>query len=177
MLIAVVVLGFVTIQRLVELVHARRNTAHLLERGAYEVAPGHYPLVVVLHVAWLASLWLLAPGQPIVVFWLAVFVAAQVGRLWVLATLRDRWTTRIIILPGAPLVATGPYRYLSHPNYVVVAVEIAALPLAFDLPLCAIVFSLLNAAVLCIRIAAENAALKETRQVRAWRLGAPSPSP
>jgi len=167
MWIPIAVLGFVTIQRLVELVHARRNTARLLARGAYEVAPGHYPLVVALHAAWLASLWLLAPGQPVAVFWLAVFAAAQVARLWVLATLRDRWTTRIIILPGAPLVATGPYRYLSHPNYVIVAVEIAALPLAFGLPLCAIVFSVLNAIVLFIRIGAESAALSGSPAVRA----------
>ncbi|MQT11818.1 isoprenylcysteine carboxyl methyltransferase family protein [Segnochrobactrum spirostomi] len=158
--IAVAVLAFVTVQRLAELVHARRNTARLLARGAHEVAPGHYPLMVAMHAAWIAGLWWLAPRQPVIALWLAVFFVAQVLRLWVLATLKERWTTRIIVLPGEPLVRRGPYRFLSHPNYVVVAIELAALPLAFGLVGFAALFTVLNALVLAIRIRAENAALK-----------------
>ena len=160
---SIALLGFVTLQRLAELIHASRNTTRLLARGAYEVAPAHYPYMVALHSAWLAGLWLLATGRPIAAFWLAVFAAAQIGRLWVLATLNERWTTRVIILPGAPLLATGPYRYLHHPNYAIVAVEIAALPLAFSLPVYATVFSILNAIILVVRIEAENAALAHSR--------------
>jgi methyltransferase len=157
---ALVILAFVTVQRLAELVLAQRNTRALLAGGAHEVAPGHYPMVVALHVTWLAGLWWLAPAQPLVWGWVIVFFILQLGRVWVLATLGRRWTTRIIVVPGAPLVATGPYRFVSHPNYVVVAGEIAALPLAFGLPAYAAVFSVLNAAVLLVRIRAENRALR-----------------
>jgi methyltransferase len=156
---SIVLLGFVTLQRLAELVHSRRNTARLLARGAHEVAPEHYIYMVAIHATWLAGLWLLGPVRPIEAFWFAVFAAAQIARLWVLATLKTRWTTRIIVLPGAPLVATGPYRYLRHPNYAIVAIEIAALPLAFGLPVYATGFSVLNAMVLIIRLKAENRAL------------------
>ncbi|MFD1983040.1 isoprenylcysteine carboxyl methyltransferase family protein [Mesorhizobium newzealandense] len=152
-------LGFVTLQRLAELIHSRRNTAQLLARGAHEVAPGHYPFMVVLHATWLMGLWLLAPARPVAAFWFAVFAVAQIARLWVLVTLKTRWTTRIIVLPGALLVATGPYRYLHHPNYAIVAVEIAALPLAFGLPAYAAGFSVLNAMILIVRLKAENRAL------------------
>ena len=160
--LAALVLALVTLQRLAELVIAQKNTVGLLAKGAYEVGAGHYPLIVILHAAWLGGLWWLAaiPGLSPHLVWLAVFVLLQLGRVWVLATLGSRWTTRIIVLPGAPLVTSGPFRYLSHPNYAVVAGEIAALPLAFDLFTFAAVFSLLNAAVLFIRIRAESAALR-----------------
>jgi len=157
---SIALLAFVTLQRLGELVLARRNTAALLSRGAREVAPEHYPLMVALHTGWIIGLWLVAPGRPVEPFWFLVFMGLQALRLWVLATLKDRWTTRIIILPGAPLITTGPYRFLRHPNYAIVIGEIAALPLAFGLPLYAITFSLLNACVLHIRVRAENAALQ-----------------
>jgi methyltransferase len=157
--LTIAILGFVTLQRAAELVYSRHNTARLLARGAHEAAPGHYRYMVALHTAWLAGLWWLAPGRAVMWPWLAVFIAAQMFRLWVLATLRERWTTRIIILPGAPLISSGPYRFLRHPNYVVVALEIATLPLAFGLVGYALAFSLLNAAILFVRIGAENAAL------------------
>jgi len=157
---SIALLAFVTLQRLGELVLARRNTAALLARGAREVAAEHYPVMVALHTAWIIGLWLLAPGRPVELFWFVVFMALQGLRLWVLATLKGRWTTRIVILPGAPLVRSGPYRFLRHPNYAIVIGEIAALPLAFGLPLYAIVFSLLNALILHVRVKAENAALK-----------------
>ena len=157
---SIALLAFVTAQRLSELVIARRNTMALFAQGAREIAPDHYPYMVALHTGWLVGLWMLATGQQIQLFWFCVFMLLQVLRLWVLATLGGRWTTRIIILPGAPLVEGGPYRFFKHPNYMIVIGEIAALPLAFGMPLYALVFSLLNAAVLTVRIRAENAALK-----------------
>ena len=156
---AVVILGFVTLQRLAELPLARRNTRQLIADGAREHGAGHYPLLVALHVAWLAALWWWAPGRPVNLPVLALFALLQLGRLWVLATLGRRWTTRIIVLPGAPLVRRGPYRFVDHPNYIVVALEIAILPLVFGLVELALVFSLLNGAILFVRIRSENRAL------------------
>jgi len=158
----VALLAFVTVQRLAELALARRNTRALLNNGAQEVAPQHYPYMVALHSCWIAGLWLLAIGRPVDLLWFAVFMVLQAGRLWVIGTLKGRWTTRIIVLPGAPLVRSGPYRFLAHPNYVVVAGEIAVLPLAFGMPAYAALFSLLNTAVLYVRIKAENEALRMT---------------
>jgi len=156
---AAIILAFVTLQRLGELVLARRNTQRLLAAGAVERAPEHYPYMVALHATWLAGLWALAPGRPVNLWLLAAYVALQVLRVWVLATLGPRWTTRIIVLPGTPLVRQGPYRFLSHPNYLVVVGEIALLPLMFGLVWYAVLFSALNALVLTLRIRAENAAL------------------
>ena len=156
---AAILLTLVTVERLAELWLARRNTADLLSRGAVEVGAGHYPLIVLLHALWLSGLWLIAWVRPIEPVWLGVFLVLQLLRGWVLLTLGQRWTTRIIVLPGAPLVATGPYRYISHPNYLIVIAEIAVLPLCFGLPWYALVFSAANAAVLTIRIRAETAAL------------------
>jgi methyltransferase len=155
----IVILGLVTLERIAELWLARRNTQRLLAQGAREHAPGHYPLIVGLHAAWLASLWWLAPARPIAGLWLALFVLIELGRIWVLASLGRRWTTRIIVVPGERLVARGPYRFVDHPNYVVVVAEIAVLPLVFGLSLVALVFTLLNAGVLAIRIREENRAL------------------
>ena len=162
MTLALVILALVTLQRLGELWLSNRNTRRLLARGAREVAPGHYPLIVAVHALWLAALWWLAPGREVELAWLAVFILLQLARLWVIATLGERWTTRIIVLPGAPLVRGGPYRLVKHPNYVVVAGEIAALPLAFGLWPVALLFSLLNAAVLAVRIRAESRALAQS---------------
>jgi methyltransferase len=153
------ILAFVTLQRLAELVIARRNTRALLARGAYEVAPGHYSLIVAVHALWLAALWWLALGKPVSWPLIAVFALLQTARLWVLATLGERWTTRIIVLPGAPLVTGGPFRVLPHPNYAVVVAEIAVLPLAFGLWQVALIFTVLNAIVLTVRIRAETKAL------------------
>ena len=158
---AVLILLLVTAQRVTELFLSKRNTARQLGRGAKEVAPEHYPWIVVLHAAWLGGLWLLAWNRPIIWTWLILFAVLQLLRVWVLATLGDRWTTRIIVLPGALLVKTGPYRFLNHPNYAVVVGEIAVLPLAFGLPWYALAFSILNGIVLFVRISAENAALAE----------------
>ncbi len=153
------ILGFVTLQRLSELVIARRNTARLLNDGAVEHAPGHYPLIVALHASWLLGLWLLAWGQPVNLWLLAAFAVLQAGRVWVLTTLGPRWTTRIITVPGERLVAQGPFRFVRHPNYLVVSLEIACLPAVFGLWLYAFAFAVLNLLILTIRIRAENHAL------------------
>jgi len=159
MSVAAFILLLVTAQRLGELVLARHNTTRLLAKGAIEIGRRHYPLVVALHAAWLTALWIWGRDQDINVPALIGFAVMQGLRLWVLATLGERWTTRIIVLPGAPLVAAGPYRYLSHPNYAVVVGEIALLPLALHLPWLALLFTILNAAVLAIRIRVEARAL------------------
>jgi methyltransferase len=159
MSLAVLLVAFVTVERLAELWLARRNTAALLAHGAHEVSPGHYPMIVSLHALWLAGLWWFGWAAPLNLAWLAVFLILQIFRFWVLTTLGRRWTTRIIVLPGAPLVATGPYRFLSHPNYWVVIGEIAVLPLCLGLPWYALIFSAANLAVLSVRVRAENASL------------------
>jgi methyltransferase len=157
--LAEVILGIVTLERVTELVISSYNTRELKVRGAFEVAPRHYRLIVVVHAAWLISLWVLGRDQPVNVVALTGYLVLQGLRFWVMWTLGSRWTTRIIVLPGQPLVSGGPYRFLPHPNYAVVAGEIMLLPMVLDLPLLAAVFTVLNAAVLAIRIAAENRAL------------------
>ena len=162
MTLAGLILGLVTLQRLGELALSKRNTDRLRAQGAHEVAAGHYPLIVALHAAWLAGLWYLVvyrDADAVSWVWLGVFAVLQLLRVWVIATLGPRWTTRIIVLPGAPLVASGPYRFVSHPNYCVVAAEILVLPLVFGLLWYAVAFSMLNAVALWIRIRAEAAAL------------------
>jgi methyltransferase len=155
-----VIVALVAAQRLAELAYARRNARRLIAAGGVEVGAGHYPLLVLVHAGWLAALWFLVPETaPVRWPWLAVFVLLQVGRLWVLRSLGRFWTTRIITLPGAAPVTRGPYRYCRHPNYLIVAGEIAALPLVFDAWRIALAFSLLNGAVLAWRIRVEDAAL------------------
>ena len=156
----IAILGFVTLQRLSELPVAQANARRLLAAGGHEVAPGHYPLIVALHASWLATLWLLAPGRPINLAMLGLFALLQMFRIWTLRTLGERWKTRIIVVPGEKLVARGPYRFVDHPNYVVVVGEIAVLPLVFGLVWVAVGFTILNAAILWVRIRAENSALR-----------------
>jgi methyltransferase len=164
---ASIILALVTLQRLGELALARHNTERLLARGAIEVGADHYPLVVSVHTAWLIALWVWGRDQDVNLAALAAFIVLQGLRLWIIATLRSRWTTRIIVLPGEPLVASGPYRYFSHPNYAVVTAEIALLPLALHLPRLALIFTIANAAVLAIRIRAEARALAAVASHRA----------
>ena len=159
MIINIAILALVTLQRLGELWLSNRNMKRLLAEGAREHAPGHYPLIVAVHVLWLVALWWLAPGRPVNTLWLALFVLIELARIWVLVSLGRRWTTRIIVLADAPLVRRGPYRFLNHPNYAVVIAEIAVLPLVFGLWLVALAFSALNAVLLTIRIREENRAL------------------
>ena len=164
---AEIILALVTAQRGAELILSRTHTRALMARGAVEVAPGHYPLMVAVHAAWLISLWVFGHDQPVNVTAFLAYLALQGLRIWVMATLGGRWTTRIIVLPNAPLVAGGPYRYLRHPNYAVVAGEIALLPLMLSLPWIAVIFTVLNGAVLFIRIHAEDRALNNSRATTA----------
>ena len=159
------VVALVALQRLIELILSRRNTARLKLRGGYEVGGGHYPYVVAVHAAWLATLWLTVPADADVSWpWLAAYALLECGRAWVMLTLGPYWTTRIIHLPGTRLVHTGPYRFCSHPNYVVVAGEIAVLPLVFGQYYTAAFFSVLNALVLIWRIRVESAVLATRRR-------------
>jgi methyltransferase len=159
-MIATLLLAAVTLERLAELAWAGRNTRRLRAAGAYEAGAAHYPLIVVLHAAWLLGLWILGWNRPVEPVFLAFFLVVQVGRFWVLATLGARWTTRILVAPGEALVRHGPYRFMRHPNYFIVALEIALLPLALGLVTFAVVFSLANALVLALRIRTEDLALR-----------------
>lgn len=160
MIASILILGLVTAQRLGELFLAGRNTRRLLARGGVEHGAEHYPLIVGLHAAWLVGLWALGWNREPNLFWLVVYLLLQILRVWTLASLGSRWTTRIIVVPGEDLVRRGPYRFMRHPNYMVVAAEIAVLPLVFDLPAYALVFFVLNASLLWIRIRAEERALQ-----------------
>jgi methyltransferase len=152
-------LTFLTLQRIAELWWARQNERRLLAAGGVEYGRAHLPLLVLLHAAWIIGMWVLAYDRPLNMLFLALVVLLQIARFWVLITLGRRWTIRVIVVPGERLVARGPYRFLRHPNYAVVTGEIAAVPLALGLPLYALIFSILNAAVLALRIPAEDAAL------------------
>ena len=156
---AVIILALVTAQRLGELVLANRNTRRLLARGGTESGAGHYPLIVGLHLAWLAGLWFLAWDAAIQPAWAFVYLGLQALRAWILLSLGRRWTTRIITVPGETLVRRGPYRFARHPNYLLVAAEIAVLPLVFGLVLYSVLFFLVNAAPMWVRIRAEDRAL------------------
>jgi methyltransferase len=160
------ILALVTLQRIAELMISRRNTNRLIARGAEEVASGHYPLVVALHALWLGGLWVLVWDRPVHWGWLFAFLVLAAARGWVIAALGEYWTTRIIVTPEEPLVTSGPYRYLRHPNYLVVACEIFILPMVFGLFWYALAFSIVNAALLAWRIRAEERALKPKREAQ-----------
>jgi methyltransferase len=159
-LTAYLIIALVVLQRAGELVLANRNTQKLKARGGIEAGEGHYRFMVLLHMAWLmAVLWLIP--APVVIHWgwLALYLVLQALRVWVIASLGPYWTTRIITVPGEALVRRGPYRFVRHPNYMIVAGEILVLPLVFGEILVAVVFSIANAAMLVWRIRAEEAAL------------------
>jgi methyltransferase len=158
---AILLLGFVTLQRLFELLLSMRNESRLKARGAVEAGAKHYLLMVALHVAWLGTLWWLAWNQEPNILLVAAFLALQPLRYWVIATLGDRWTTRVFVIPGASIIRTGPYRFFSHPNYLIVILEVALLPLAFGLIWAAVVFSVLNIVLLGWRVRIEQEALRE----------------
>jgi methyltransferase len=158
------ILLFVAAQRGAELMLAARNTRRLRKDGAVEIDAGAYPLFVALHGGWLAAMAALIPAETALSWPLVgVFALLQLARLWVIATLGRRWTTRIIVPPGAEPVTVGPYRWCRHPNYLVVSGEIAVLPLAFGAVSIAAIFSLLNAALLARRIRIETAARRPVR--------------
>ena len=174
MTVLIAFIAFVVVQRLLELRLARRNEAWAKSRGAVEYAPEHYPLFIALHSAWLVGIGLestlrgatLGPWWGL---WLGLYALAQFGRYWVISSLGPYWNTRILIVPGGERVRRGPFRFMNHPNYVVVALELFCGPMIFGSWVTALVFSLLNAALLLgIRIPAEERALE------AYRAGTPS---
>lgn len=160
-----VLIGVVAAERVAELVVSQRNRATSLARGGTEFGKGHYPVMVVLHTALLACCLIeaIALHRPFIpaLGWpmLAVVLAAQGLRWWCITTLGWQWNTRVIVVPGAARVTGGPYRYLSHPNYVAVAAEGVALPLVHTAWITALAFTVLNAALMMARIKVENAAL------------------
>lgn len=161
---AYVLIGWLVVQRLAELIYAQANTRRLLARGGQEIGAGHYPLFVALHSSWLIAMAVLsAPSPPVPWLLLAAFVLVQAARLWVIATLGPYWTTRIITVPGAPLVARGPFRFVRHPNYLVVAIEIPLVPLILGLDWMALIFGAANLALLAYRIRVEDGALQPRR--------------
>lgn len=151
--------AFLIVQRLAELMLAVRNTQRVREAGGVEFGKAHYPLIVALHAVWLLGLGVAGHDRNLDPGWFALFILLQAVRIWVIASLGARWTTRVIVMPGSAPIVRGPYRFLRHPNYLVVALEIAVVPLALGLPLFAAVFSLANAALLAWRIRVENQAL------------------
>jgi methyltransferase len=161
----VLLVAAVGVERLAELVVATRNARWAFAHGGVESGRGHYPVMAAMHAAFLVACvaevavadrpflpWL---GWPM----LALVVASQALRWWCVATLGHQWNTRVIVVPGLPLVSAGPYRWLRHPNYVAVVVEVVALPLVHTAWVTALVFTLANAAVLAVRIPVEERAL------------------
>lgn len=154
----------VMLQRGGEEVYSARNTKALLAAGAQEVGADYYPVVATTHLAWIAALFLLiAPTAPVIWPLLIAYLALQVVRYWVIASLGRYWTHRIITLPESPVVRTGPYRYLRHPNYVVTIAETFLLPLVFGASAVAVIFSCVWSAVLYYKILLEDGALSERR--------------
>ena len=154
----------IALLRLAELIHANRNTTRLIARGGVEFGRKHYPLFVLLHGSWLASLLLVVPAEAKAsIELLALFVLLQFCRLWVIVSLGPYWTTRVITGPDFPVLRRGPYRVMNHPNYAVVCAEIAVLPLAFGAWELALLFSALNAVLLFWRIKIETAAIAARR--------------
>jgi methyltransferase len=158
-------LAAVSLERFAELAWAQRNNAWLRRRGAVEVDARGYPFLIALHALWLASLALTAPTTEPNPILLGLFALLQPARLWVIVSLGRRWTTRILTVPGTPLVRAGPYRWLRHPNYLIVTAEIALLPLAFGAVAAAAIFSFLNLVLILRRIAIEDRVLAECRQL------------
>lgn len=162
---AQLILLLVALQRGAELIYAARNTARLKRRGGVEAGRGHYPYIVLLHVSWLVAI---AAGvqrdSTVHLIPLIIFIFLQAVRIWVIATLGRFWTTRVVSVPGEALVDRGPYRYVRHPNYLVVIGEMAVLPLVFGQVMTAVVFSLLNFVILGWRIRVENAVLEPRRR-------------
>lgn len=159
---ALLFLGFIIFQRLSELVIAKRNTAKLMARGAVEHGAEHYPFMVMMHTCWIVALVFFGIDQPINLFWLTLFAVLQAFRIWILTTLGERWTTRIIVIDD-PLVLAGPFKYFRHPNYMLVIAEIIVAPMVLGLWWIALLFTLLNAAMLYVRIGAEERALEHLR--------------
>jgi methyltransferase len=161
--LTLIFLAFIVVQRLSELAISRSNTRRLLAKGAYEVGASHYPVMVAMHSLWIGCLLVFGYTQAVSYGWLALFAVLQVMRVWILGTLGRRWTTRIIILPE-PLVARGPFKYVNYPNYMLVVAEIVVAPMVLGLVWVAVLFTVLNAAMLYVRIGVEGKALAPLRK-------------
>ena len=159
MIPAAVLLALLTVQRSSELLVSARNTKALIRAGASERAPDQYPLMIALHATWLVSLWLLAWSREVGLWWIPLLALLQVGRFWTMRTLGTRWTTRIIIPRDAAPLVSGPYRFVRHPNYLIVAVELPCISLALGLAWHAALFGALNLAMLSWRIREEDRGL------------------
>ena len=159
------ILAFVILQRLVELVIAKKNETSMLAKGAYEIGASHYKYMILLHASFFVSFLVEVVYFKSLLtanYWLLiVFLVLQLFRVWCLASLGTFWNTKIIILPGANVVVKGPYKFIRHPNYLVVCLEIAVLPLMFEAYVTAICFTILNLIMLSVRIPIEEKALKE----------------
>jgi methyltransferase len=156
--------GLIVLQRLIELMIARVNTKRLLANGGVEHGANHYPLIVALHTAWLVSLVVFVPSNSIInQILLFIFIGLQLGRVWVLTSLGRYWTTRVITVPGQPLVKRGPFRLVSHPNYLIVEAELIIVPLIAGAWQLAVVFGITNALVLGWRIHIEEQAILPRR--------------
>ena len=157
---ALLFIGFLIAQRLGELAIAKRNTARLMAAGAVEHGAAHYPAIVALHASWIAAIALFGYDEPVRLGWLAAFIVLQCLRVWVLATLGPRWTTRILTVPGETLVARGPFRLMPHPNYAVVCAEMVVAPMVLGLWWVALAWGVANVLLLAlVRIPAESRAL------------------
>ena len=158
------ILVSVVILRLFELIHSYRNAKRLLDNGGVEYGSKHYPLLVLIHVSWLISIWWVVPSatEPSLEL-LSVFILLQIFRFWIIASLGPYWTTRVISSNDFPIINRGPYRFMKHPNYLVVCAEIAVLPMVFGAVEIATIFSILNAAALAWRIKIEENALEPRR--------------
>jgi len=161
-----ILLSFVVGQRFIELIIAKRNEKQLKNSGAIEFGADHYPWIVLLHIGFftvlLSEVLLLERGlSALWPIWLLLFTLAQIGRIWVISSLGKHWNTKIIVLPSANVVTKGPYKFLKHPNYIIVATEILVLSLLFNAYFTAIIFSLLNLWMMRVRIPIEEQALQE----------------
>ncbi|TWT02345.1 isoprenylcysteine carboxyl methyltransferase family protein [Planomicrobium sp. CPCC 101079] len=164
-----IVFGFVIVQRLLEIMYAKSNERRMKQQGAIEAGASHYKWIVLLHVLFFVSLLLEVLYMEVIrdgawFFFLLLFIVAQILRVWALASLGQFWNTKILVLPGAEKVKSGPYRWIPHPNYVVVALEIASLPMIFGAWRTALVFTIANALLLLlVRIPAEKKALQQLK--------------
>lgn len=159
---ALLFLTFIVAQRLSELFIAKRNTTRLLEKGAVEFGAKHYPYMVALHTSWVFCLIVFGYNNPITISWLVLYSLLQGMRYWILLSLGERWTTRIIVLQE-PLIKSGPFVFLRHPNYVLVVAEIFVAPMVLHLWWMALVFTALNAAMLYVRISVEEKCINHLR--------------
>ena len=168
MTLFIIVISFVILQRIIELAIAKRNEKWLISRGAVEYGREHYKYIVMLHVGFILSLIAeyFLRGRYLELnllnySFLVIFILLQFLRIWVISSLGRYWCTRVYRIPGESLINKGIYRYFKHPNYIVVVGEILVLPLIFNLYFIAVIFTILNALMLSVRIRVENKALED----------------